>query len=134
MEYKAIKTQEVGIISGRDAIFLDEFKQIFDNIDNCIFKGAINSKLIEMKKERDYIPCIFLFKDVIYCQCCEIDTYVNEVKMDSSFDLIDNSDLIKELKNGRRSSKIKDEHVHYVLQVYDYVYDIIATGYKLEIG
>lgn len=133
MEYKAIKTREVGIINGRDAVFLDEFKQTFDNIHNCIFKGTVNSKLIETKKGKDDISYILTFRNVIYYQCCEIDTYINEVKMNSSFDLVENSNLMKELKNGRKSSKIKEEHKHYVLQTYDYVYDIIAIGYELEI-
>lgn len=133
MEYKAIKTQEVGFINGRDAIFLDEFKHIFNDTTNCIFQGTFNSKKIEIRKEDDYTKYVLSFINVVYYQCCELDTYINEVKMDSSFDLINNSDLIMSLKNGRKSSKVKNEHKHYVLATYDYVYDIIATEYKLEL-
>jgi hypothetical protein len=134
MEYKAIKTEEVGYINGRDAVFLDEFKQIFNDTQNCIFKGTFNTKKIESEmRENDYLQYILSFKNVVYYQCCELDTYINEVKLDSSFDMIDNSNLIKDLKNGRQSSKVKKEHKHYVFATYDYVYDIIATDYNLEI-
>lgn len=130
MEYQAIKTKEVGIINGRDAIFLDDFRQKFNSECICVFKGKFNSKLIEINFEKEYIPYIFYFSHIIYYQCCELDTYINEAKMDSSFDLVHNSYLIEELKNGRKSSKIKENHRHYVLQTYDCVYDIIAKDYK----
>lgn len=39
MKYQAIKPEAFGVISGRDAIYLDEFKQIFDSEYNCNFKG-----------------------------------------------------------------------------------------------
>ena len=53
--------------------------------------------------------------------------------MDSSFDFVDNSCLIQELTNRWTTSKIKKDHKHYVLQTYDYVFDIVAKDYKLEI-
>lgn len=133
MKYQAIKTEAVGVISGRDAIYLDEFKQIFDSKYNCIFKGEFNSILTEITSGKDFIPYIFSFSGVIYYQCCELDLYINEKKLDSSFDLVCNSSLIQELKNGSISSKINEDHKHYVLQTYDYVFDIIAKDYKLVI-
>lgn len=133
MKYQAIKTEAVGVISGRDAIYLDEFKQIFDSKYNCIFKGEFNSILTEITSGKDFIPYTFSFSDVIYFQCCELDLYINEKKLDSSFDLVCNSSLIQELKNGSISSKISEDHKHYVLQTYDYVFDIIAKDYKLVI-
>ncbi|OTQ74410.1 MULTISPECIES: hypothetical protein [unclassified Gilliamella] len=133
MKYQAIKTEAVGVISGRDAIYLDEFKQIFDSKYNCIFKGEFNSILTEITSGKDFIPYTFSFSDVIYYQCCELDLYINEKKLDSSFDLVCNSSLIQELKNGSISSKISEDHKHYVLQTYDYVFDIIAKDYKLVI-
>lgn len=133
MKYQAIKTEAVGIISGRNAIYLDEFKQIFDSEYNCIFKGEFSSTLTEITSGKDFIPYTFSFSNVIYYQCCELDLYVNENKMDSSFDFIDNSCLIQELTNRWTTSKIKKDHKHYVLQTYDYVFDIVAKDYKLEI-
>lgn len=133
MKYQAIKTEAVGVISGRDAIYLDEFKQIFDSKYNCIFKGEFNSILTEITSGKDFIPYTFSFSDVIYYQCCELDLYINEKKLDSSFDLVCNSSLIQELKNGSISSKISEDHKHYVLQTYDYVFDIIAKDYKIVI-
>ena len=133
MKYQAIKTEAVGVISGRDAIYLYEFKQIFDSKYNCIFKGEFNSILTEITSGKDFIPYTFSFSDVIYYQCCELDLYINEKKLDSSFDLVCNSSLIQELKNGSISSKISEDHKHYVLQAYDYFFDIIAKDYKLVI-
>ena len=133
MKYQAIKTEAVGVISGRDAIYLYDFKQIFDSEYNCIFKGEFNSILTEITSGKDFIPYTFSFSDVIYYQCCELDLYINEKKLDSSFDLVCNSSLIQELKNGSISSKISEDHKHYVLQAYDYFFDIIAKDYKLVI-
>ena len=133
MKYQAIKTEAVGVISGRDAIYLDEFKQIFDSKYNCIFKGEFSSSLTGINSDKHFIPYIFSFSDVIYYQCCELDLYINEKKLDSSFDLVCNSSLIQELKNGSISSKISEDHKHYVLQTYDYIFDIIAKDYKLVI-
>ena len=134
MEYRAIKTKEIGIIYGRDAIYLDEFRQIFGTEYCCIFKGEFSSSLTDINSDKHFIPYIFSFSDVIYYQCCELDLYINEKKLDSSFDLVCNSSLIQELKNGSISSKISEDHKHYVLQTYDYIFDIIAKDYKLVIG
>ena len=133
MENQAIKTEAVGVISGGDAIYLDDFKQIFDSEYNCIFKGEFNSTLTEITSGKDFIPYTFSFLDVIYYQCCELDLYVNENKMDSSFDFVDNSCLIQELTNRCTTYKIETDHKHYVLQTYDYIFDIVAKDYKLEI-
>ena len=73
MKYQAIKTEAVGVISGRDAIYLDEFKQIFDSKYNCIFKGEFSSTLTEITSGKDFIPYTFSFSNVIYYQCCELD-------------------------------------------------------------
>ena len=133
MDYKAIKTKEAGIISGRDAIYLDEFRQIFSSEYCCIFTGEFSSSLTGINSQKYFIPYVFYFSGVIYYQCCELDLYVNEINLDSSFDLVHNSCLIQNLKNGRISSKIDEDHKHYVLQTYDYVFDIIAKNYKLVI-
>lgn len=65
MEYRAIKTKEIGIIYGRDAIYLDEF----------------SSSLTGINSDKHFIPYIFSFSGVIYYQCCELDLYINEKKI-----------------------------------------------------
>lgn len=96
MEYRAIKTKEIVIIYGRDAIYLDEFRQIFSTEYCCIFKGEFSSSLTDINSDKHFIPYIFSFSDVIYNQCCELDLYINQKKLDSSFDLVCNSSLIQE--------------------------------------
>lgn len=131
MKYIAIKTKEFGFISGRDAIFLDEFQQ---NYDKCIFKGEFNNRLIEIsQKNKEYIPYMIEFHDVIFYQCYKLDFYENEPKMASSFDIVENSDIVQKLKTYRNSSKITGAHKHYVFQTYDYVYDIVAENYYLKV-
>ncbi|RRJ90617.1 hypothetical protein EG240_07930 [Paenimyroides tangerinum] len=130
MENKAIKTKEVGFINGRDAIYLDEFKQTFNKTQNCVFKGVLNPKLVEKTCNKSHISYVCQFEQVIYYEVHNLDLY-NENILCSSFDIVENSNLLVRLK--KYSSKVTKEHKHYVFATYDYVYDIIATNYKLEI-
>lgn len=136
---KAIET-ELGILHGRDCIYLDSVEQ--DDCSNLIFIGEINSNLVLKKiSERAFIPYILTFEGEIAHFSCELDTYGNleyENRIDeddyiyeSSFDLIDNSVWLDSLPI--REDFDKSEYKHYHLSTYDIVYDIIATSYQLDI-
>jgi hypothetical protein len=130
MEIEPIIT-DIGIISGRDAIYLD----LVEHKDNVLtFYGEINSDLLNIKDigNDDFIKYTLNFYDVIFYQCYELDLYsLNLLK--SSFDSIKNSKLIEEL-NSRKIEKITNEHKHYRLATYDYIYEIISSKYILKIN
>lgn len=137
MQFKAIELNEFGIVSGRDAIYLDTFLHDSERGTECVLKGEINVPLSQYGKKYDadkpFIAFTLTFAGCLFFQGCELDSYVYEKDMVSSFDLVEASDLLKGLKDGRRSSKVTDKHKHYVVQTYDYVYDIIATGFDLSV-
>lgn len=126
MKNKAIITQEVGKIYGRDAIYLDLMQQNI-NTAELIFEGDFNSSLISVKFDCDFVPYKFIFKHVIYFQCCELESYTGS-KTVSQFDVVENSDLLL-----RFNDLSTENHKHFVLETYDWVYDILAVDYKLEI-
>jgi hypothetical protein len=124
---------DVGIISGRDAIHLDLVEQREGEIK---FQGEINTGLVEIKNniEKDWLKYKLSFKGIVYFKCCELDFYTSEKLLISSFDKINNSEKITKLKSLDHSSKIDINHKHYVFATYDYVYEIIASQYFLEIN
>jgi hypothetical protein len=130
MEIESIITN-VGIINGRDAIYLNlaEHKN-----NTLIFYGEINSELLDIKNigNDDFIKYILKFDDVIFYKCYELDFY-NSTQLKSSFDNIKNSKLIEELKL-KNTEKITNKHKHYRLATYDYIYEIIASAYTLNIN
>jgi len=129
MKNTAIETKEVGKISGRDAIFLDLLQQ---DLGKLSFIGEFNSSLISKNKfDCKFIPYKLIFEDVIYFECCELDFSV--CNYESSFDVVENSELLLRFKK-HDTNKITENHKHFVLQTYDYVYNILAVDYKLEIN
>jgi hypothetical protein len=80
----------------------------------------------------DFIKYTLSFYDVIFYQCYELDLY-NLNLLKSSFDSIKNSKVIEEL-NSRNTEKITNEHKHYRLATYDYIYEIISSKYILKIN
>jgi hypothetical protein len=122
---------EVGIIRGRDAIYLDLMEQKDGEI---ILYGEINSSLIELKNKtkKEWLKYKLYFKNVLYYECCELDFYGNMPALRSSFDTINNSKLIEtfEIKNNR---KINKNHKHFIISTYDYIYEIVSSEYNLEI-
>ncbi|MDR1198127.1 MAG: hypothetical protein LBK94_03820 [Prevotellaceae bacterium] len=130
MEIEPIITN-IGIISGRDAIFLD----LVEHKNNVLtFHGEINSDLLNIKDigNDDFVKYTLNFYDVIFYQCYELDLY-NLNLLKSSFDSIKKSKLIEEL-NSRNTEKITNEHKHYRLATYDYIYEIISSKYILKIN
>lgn len=121
---------EIGILSGRDCIFFDAMTR-----DSCkmIFTGEINSKLASKQTQgEEYIPYKLTFKDVLVSFSCELDTYCYLDNLhSSSFDLIDDSDWLKELPI--RYDYNKEDYNHYCFHTYDDVFNIIASGYQLEL-
>ena len=131
----SIKTSELGELHGRDCIYLTSCK--FDNYDNLIIKGDINGQLVERRNnEKHWFPYTLKFKRVITYFSCEVDTYENLSGIRffdfSCFDIIENSKWLNAFPI--RSDFDKSIYKHFRVFTYDYVYDILAVSYEMEVN
>ena len=113
----------LGVLKGRDCIYLDQVKQ--DTLNNLTFTGDINGHLVSQHRdEKDWFPLAYF--------TCELDTYENlagtEYLDGSSFDLIEDSTWLMSLPV--REDFDKGIYRHYRLFTYDDVYNIIAVSYE----
>ena len=125
----------LGVLKGRDCIYLDQVKQ--DALNNLTFTGDINGHLIsQCRDEKDWFPYTLTFRQVLAYFTCELDTYENmagtEYLDGSSFDLIEDSTWLKSLPV--REDFDKGIYRHYRLFTYDDVYNIIAVSYRKYFG
>ena len=121
----------LGVLKGRDCIYLDQVKQ--DDLNNLTFMEDINGHLISQHSdEKDWFPYTLTFRRVLTHFACELDTYENLAGTEhldgSSFDLIENSSWLKSLPV--REDFDKSVYRHYRLFTYDVVYNIIAVSYE----
>ena len=121
----------LGVLMGRDCIYLDQVKQ--DALNNLTFTGDIDGHLISQHRdEKDWFPYTLTFRRVLAYFSCELDTYKNmagtEYIAGSSFDLIEDSTWLKSLPV--REDFDKGIYRHYRLFTYDDVYNIIAVSYE----
>ena len=100
----------LGVLKGRDCIYLDQVKQ--DALNNLTFTGDINGHLIsQCRDEKDWFPYTLTFRRVLTHFACELDTYENmALPVREDFD--------------------KGIYRHYRLFTYDDVYNIIAVSYE----
>ena len=78
MEKAAAVNTCLGILRGRDCIYLDQVKQ--DSLNNLTFMGDINGNLISQHRdEKDWFPYTLTFRRVMTYFACERDTYENLV-------------------------------------------------------
>lgn len=123
----------LGILKGRDCIYLDEVKQ--DDANNLTFKGGINGHLISVHQEvQDWFTYTLTFRQVVAYFCCELETYTNylggKFQYVSSFDVIEESHLLKSLLLSDDLNK--GIYRHYRLFTYDEVFNIIAASYEFK--
>ncbi len=131
---KRISVQtSVGYIKGRDAIYLD--KVIFINERTIQVEGEINMNLcldaLESEKGTSKKYKI-VFNDVLSLKMVELDFYDSEDGK-SSFDLIESSNQIDEMMKKDSAGKIDKTFKHLVFATYDSVFEIICSGFDLDI-
>lgn len=127
-----IETDHLGILNGRDCIYLDTVQQ--NDIDDLTFEGDINGSLVSKRKdEKEWFSYKLTFKRVIAYFACELDTYENLAGAGhletSCFDLIEESTWLHSLPI--RKDFDKAIYKHYRLFTYDMVYNIIAVSYVI---
>ncbi|MBG9796038.1 hypothetical protein ABD76_27830 [Paenibacillus dendritiformis] len=114
---------QLGIINGRDGIYLDKMHQ---DLNQLTFIGDINGKLCT-NNELGYrwYSYKLVFNHVQAYDCRGLD--ICRWKVVSSLDEVKNSDVLKEVKLDGKG------YNHYILSTYDYIYSIIAKGFEMEI-
>ncbi|RKP44065.1 hypothetical protein D7Z26_27015 [Cohnella endophytica] len=118
---------EVGIISGRDAIFLDKVN--FLSTNEVELEGEINAILCSFVNEEKYIPFKFLFKGIYYFNMVELDislsTITKDVQLSSSLIEVEDSVLLKTI-NEVRGLDLR----HLIIVTYDDVFEIACKEFN----
>ena len=128
MKIEPINTK-VGVIKGRDGIYLHKMEY---NGSEIIFYGELVENLFNNFGGKD-LKYKLTFRNIVFYKCYELDIYPMENLLQSSFDLIKDSELLKKLKSRDSQNKIQDNHKHYIFGTYDDIFEIIATEYDLII-
>lgn len=125
MEMKAIET-ELGIISGRNAIYLDHLNTGLYPL-TLELSGAISRNLcsIQNRPER-FIKYTLTFHTVVIYICCELDNFLQSRYLKSSLNEVQDSELVNQ-------RNLAATHRHYIVATYDHVLEVVAKSYDLKI-
>ena len=127
-----IKDKTLGVLSGRDCIYLDTLTQ--DEFGNLTFKGEINGTLAEKMPGLAWIPYTLKFRGVAAYHVYGLDAYfgIASSACESSFCMVENSEWLSSLiiKTGENEA----EYRHYRLYTYDFAYNIIAKDHEMELN
>ena len=125
MEKRVAVVTELGVLRGRDCVFLDAAS--FEYATNTlVIRGDVNGNLCRPPLTGESIPYAFRFTGVLAQTMVELDSW--EGPSESSFDEVMDSRWIRKLKG-----KITEEHHHYVLQTYDDVFEIVCDAWALSL-
>lgn len=126
--YHALDTKEVGVIRGRDAIYMDEY--IYSNHSRELtLKGEFNYSLfngLEPEEGEELIPFVWTFHNVLHVESTELDFYNQERLIEASFGLIQPSARLEAMRQSG-NTKLSEEHRHFVIATYDEVIEVIAS-------
>ena len=115
-EYTPIRTK-VGIISGRDAIYLDSYNYDIKQ-QSLTLRGELSGSLLE-KKQDGFVPYNLVFFGVTEHQITDLETF-GYSKGRSSFDEITTSP--------------PPEQRYFLVRTYDDVFEITASSFDLRIN
>jgi len=111
---------ELGIIKGRDGIYLDKIS--FNSETELTLTGEFSADNGDRKFE-------MIFKGVVFLSTVELD-FDKRGQMES-LATVEHSEKIKEFKKLDHSSKINERHKHYYVRTYDIVFEIISDRFEL---
>jgi hypothetical protein len=121
--FQPIKTP-IGILKGRDAIFLDRL-----NIDIqqgiLTLEGGFNGELASEPISEE-VGYSLVFYGVLALKVIELDSW--DYKCASSFDEVVNSEWCAKL-----GGKVDESFKHYMVQTYDDVIDVVCRKFTLTI-
>jgi hypothetical protein len=118
----------VGFLSGRDAIFLDEFR--YDTNHELTLRGSFNGVLGSrpLDEEIDYE---MTFSDVLAFTVVELESSrAYEFEETFSFAEVIGSGWLPRLAAG---DKFTSKHGHYLVQTYDDLIEVVATDVAVRI-
>ena len=118
---------EVGIMQGRDCIFLD--KVSLPNTSTLKLKGGINGNLCSKGIDDKEYSYTLTFKGIIALKITELES--SNTSGTSSFDECIKSKWLGEISEG---DKFTNKHKHYFLQTYDDVFEVICDNFLFEIN
>jgi hypothetical protein len=112
---------EVGVLEGRDAIYLH--KIVFRGEKRITMFGQLNldngNRNFEMT-----------FSGIIYFSAIELD-FDDRGAMES-LGTIDSSEKLKDFRTRDHSQKTNDNHRHYYIRTYDTVFEIVSDKFELQ--
>jgi hypothetical protein len=127
--YRPIQTP-VGLLVGRDAIFLDTMK-FCDDGSGLLLTGEINCKLASFNPPGQWMGYTLSFFGVSALKMIELDSTYNgqiyESMGKSSFGEIINSHWISSL-----GGKVTTDDRHFIVATYDYVFEIVCRKFELK--
>jgi hypothetical protein len=124
-------TTAVGTIQGRDAFFLDAIEHAFTPV-RVRFRGELNNSLCSAPASaNEFTPYILSFYDVLAFKMEEIDFSTRRNR--SSFAEVKPSLWLEWLDTQDKARQIVSTHKHFFLVTYDYIFDIIAKRYELDL-
>lgn len=114
----------LGILLGRDAIYLDRLEQTKKTL---VLEGEINGSLCQVtSKKRRWIKFSLTFRGVEAYDVETVDT--SAVDCESSFDLVEGSERLKTIRTTVPSTS------EYLIATYDFVIRVIAREYTFKLG
>lgn len=130
---------DAGTIAGRDAIILDSIR--LPDERKLVLTGSLNSDLCDGLTQIDHSVNFKLsFGGVVWLKLTELDFADAESSencdipyRESCFVISQNSELVVSFRDADHSSKITDNHKHYVLATYDTVFELIANEFKMKL-
>ncbi|MGG4345663.1 hypothetical protein [Paenibacillus lautus] len=128
MQHQIINT-ELGVISGRDAIYLDKLN--FTSTNEVELIGEINASLCSQVNDEKYIPYKFIVKGIYYFNMVELDiSYTNvlrDVEVNSSLIEVIGSDLLTTIKEVRGLNLR-----HLIICTYDEIFEIACKAFEMK--
>ncbi len=122
-KYVAIVT-ELGILKGRDCIYLDRVS--FENgTSTLVMEGKVNGNLCSERQIGRVFAYVLKFNGLLALKMIELDSW--DFTGESSFDEILDSDWIRTL-----GGKVTPSRRHFRIQTYDDVFDVVCSGYELR--
>jgi hypothetical protein len=124
----------VGVLNGRDAIYLNEIT-LPDCCNSLVAIGSINCRLASKPPDGVRFQSYRIkFSGVLAHQITELDTWEasrNQVWPPSSFDEVKKSEWIARCTTSL--SKVTKNHRHFIFQTYDHVIEVLCLDYVMDL-
>jgi hypothetical protein len=142
MQLREIVETDIGILWGRDCVYLDGVEM--PTLSTLRLVGAINIRIVKGYKpprgweKVEVLPFTLDFTSVLGFRMLEHDVWGLQESDDnalhsSSFERVVNSAWIQSLAKGIHPEHLS-KYLHYQVGTYDDVFDVISLGYELKFG